>query len=171
MRRRQGLLRRRSRAGRGQALVEFALVAPLFLFVLFGIIDFGRYVYYVQILNNAAREGARYAIVHGSNSLAPAGPAAPATVTVDPNGTTVVSTVKQYATGVIGDSTVLSIVPTWWHYTSDPDPNAALNGGDGDNGRNSLVQVIVTYQFQSVIPVVPIPPIQVKGSATLVINN
>ena len=47
---------------------------PLFFFLLFAIIDFGRYVYYVQILNNAAREGARYAIVHGSDSLAPSGP-------------------------------------------------------------------------------------------------
>ena len=46
----------------------------LFFMLLFAIIDFGRYVYYVQILNNAAREGARYAIVHGSDSLAPTGP-------------------------------------------------------------------------------------------------
>jgi len=168
---RAGHPRRARRRTRGQALVEFSMVAPIFLLILFGIIDFGRYVYYVQILNNAAREGARYAIVHGSRSLAPTGPPAPGTVTTDPNGTTVVSTVKGYATGVIGDSSVLTVVPTWWHYDSQPDPRAALNSGDGDNGRESLVQVIVTYQFHSVIPVVPIPPIQVNGSATLVINN
>lgn len=155
----------------GQALAEFALVAPIFFLLLFGIIDFGRYVYYVQVLNNAAREGARYAIVHGSRSLAPSGPAAPGTVTTDLNGDNVVSVVKQFATGVIGDSSVLSVVPTWWHYDSQPDPSAAVNGGDGDNGRESLVQVIVTYQFRSVIPMVPIPPIQVNGSATLVVNN
>ena len=50
-----------SRRRRGQALVEFSLVAPIFFFLIFGIIDFGRYVYYVQVLNNGAREGARYA--------------------------------------------------------------------------------------------------------------
>src|SRR5262245_63982542 len=88
--------RRRSRA---QALVEFALVSPIFFLLLFGIIDFGRYVYYVQILNNAAREGARYAIVHGGNSLAPSGPAAPGTGTVDPAGTTVATVVKHESAG------------------------------------------------------------------------
>jgi Flp pilus assembly protein TadG len=163
--------RRRRRRDIGQALAEFALVAPIFFLILFGIIDFGRYVYYVQVLNNAAREGARYAIVHGSRSLAPTGPPASGTITSDYDGANVVSTTRGYATGVIGDSTVLAIVPTWWHYGSEPDPAAPLNGGDGDNGRENLVQVIVTYQFRSLIPVVPIPPIEVKGSATLVVNN
>lgn len=49
---------------KGQALVEFALVLPLLLALVCGIIDFG-WIYYNQItLNNAAREGARYAVVH-----------------------------------------------------------------------------------------------------------
>ena len=48
----------------GQSLVEFALVLPILLMLLCGIIDFG-WLYYNQItLNNAAREGARYAVIH-----------------------------------------------------------------------------------------------------------
>ena len=48
----------------GQALVEFALVLPILLMLLCGIIDFG-WVYYNQMaLSNAAREGARYAVIH-----------------------------------------------------------------------------------------------------------
>ena len=48
----------------GQALVEFALVLPLLILILCGIVDFG-WIYYNQItLNNAAREGARYAVIH-----------------------------------------------------------------------------------------------------------
>lgn len=48
----------------GQAIVEFALVLPILLVLLCGIIDFG-WIYYNQItLNNAAREGARYAVIH-----------------------------------------------------------------------------------------------------------
>ena len=159
----------RRRRGRAQALVEFALVAPIFFLLLFGIIDFGRYVYYVQVLNNAAREGTRYAIVHGSNSLAPSGPAAAGSVTVDPSGANIVTVVKSYAVGAIQNPAVLSITPTWWQSTSEPDP--AASAGDGTNGRESLVQVIVTYQFTSAIPLVPLPPIQVKGSSVLVINN
>ena len=134
---------------RGQALVEFVLVAPIFFLIMFAIIDFGRYVYYVQTINNAAREGARYAIVHGSDSLAPTGPPD------DSSGADVKSTVRRYLVGVVGDSSVLTITPSW-------DPN---------NRRESTVTVNVVYQFHSVIPIVPIPPIQINGASTLVINN
>jgi Flp pilus assembly protein TadG len=51
------------RRTRGQALVEFALVLPIFLVILFGIIDLGRYVYTANALGNGAREGARAASV------------------------------------------------------------------------------------------------------------
>lgn len=144
--------RRRSRGhGRGQALVEFAMVAPIFFMMLFAIIDFGRYVYYVQILNNAAREGTRYAIVHGSEGVPHTGPPH------DPSGAAVVNVVRDYAIGVIGinDASVLTITPTWYP----------------DNSRGNAVSVEVTYQFHSVIPVVPIPAIEVEGASTLVINN
>ena len=54
---------------KGQALVEFALVLPVLLMLLCGIIDFG-WLYYNQItLNNAAREGARYAVIHYDPSI------------------------------------------------------------------------------------------------------
>jgi Flp pilus assembly protein TadG len=52
-----------SRAGTGQSLVEFALVFPIFLLLLFGLIDIGRFVYTANALNQAAREGARYGSV------------------------------------------------------------------------------------------------------------
>jgi Flp pilus assembly protein TadG len=49
----------RSERGRGQALVEFALVVPIFLLVLAGILDFGFMLYSRMSVINAAREGAR----------------------------------------------------------------------------------------------------------------
>lgn len=53
---------------RGQALVEFALILPVFLLLLVIAIDFGRLFYtYVQI-NNAAREGAAVAIYAPTNA-------------------------------------------------------------------------------------------------------
>lgn len=49
---------------RGAVAVELAIVLPLLLMLLIGIIEFGR-VFNVQIsLSQAAREGARYAAVH-----------------------------------------------------------------------------------------------------------
>ena len=54
---------RSRRVSRGQALVEFALVFPIFLLLLFGMIDVGRFVYLNNAFNEAAREGARYGSV------------------------------------------------------------------------------------------------------------
>jgi hypothetical protein len=56
---------------RGQALVEFALVFPLLVLLIFAIIVYGLYVFYNEQLANAAREGARFAIVHSVTSQCP----------------------------------------------------------------------------------------------------
>ncbi len=48
---------------RGQSIVEFALILPVFVLLLVGILDLGRAVYAFNTINNAAREGARLAIV------------------------------------------------------------------------------------------------------------
>ena len=54
-----GLLRSRS----GQSLVEFAMVLPLMLVVMFIITEFGRALWIKNELTQAAREGARAAVV------------------------------------------------------------------------------------------------------------
>ncbi|MFN2417743.1 MAG: TadE/TadG family type IV pilus assembly protein [Candidatus Limnocylindria bacterium] len=56
------LFRKRD-ARAGQSMVEFALILPLFILMVFGILDFGRAIYAYSTINNAAREGARWAIV------------------------------------------------------------------------------------------------------------
>ena len=53
---------------RSQALIEFALVSPVLLLLLFGVIDIGRAIFYYDAVNHAAREGARIA-VRASNQL------------------------------------------------------------------------------------------------------
>jgi Flp pilus assembly protein TadG len=57
-----------SRRARAQALVEFALVLPIFLLLVFGIIDAGRLVFTYNTVANAARNAARVAIVNQSTS-------------------------------------------------------------------------------------------------------
>jgi len=47
---------------RSQALVEFAIVAPLLLVLLFGVVDFGRVIYVYVTLNQAVNEGVRAAV-------------------------------------------------------------------------------------------------------------
>jgi Flp pilus assembly protein TadG len=52
----------RRKRQQSQALIEFALISPVLLLLVFGIIDIGRAVFYYDTLNHAAREGARTAI-------------------------------------------------------------------------------------------------------------
>jgi Flp pilus assembly protein TadG len=56
-----------ARCRKGQALVEFALVLPLLLLLILGIVEFGRAWNAKQILTDAAREGARLSVIGNSN--------------------------------------------------------------------------------------------------------
>lgn len=53
----------RARQEAGQTLVEFSLVLPILLILIFGLVDFGRAFYTWLVVTNAAREGARTAAV------------------------------------------------------------------------------------------------------------
>lgn len=146
----------RRRRTRGQALVEFALVAPLFFLVLFAVVEAGRFMLYYEALNNATREGARYAIVNGANSLGcPTGPPAPGSSSCDPTGENVRQRVRTAAFGVLGAGVV--VTPTW----HDP----------ADNGRGSTVTVTATYTYSTLIPLVFLPAITVQAESSLVVNN
>jgi Flp pilus assembly protein TadG len=53
---------------RGAALVEFAIVATVFLSVLFGVVEFGRLFWTHNALRDAARRGVRYATIRKNDS-------------------------------------------------------------------------------------------------------
>ncbi|MEX0793014.1 MAG: TadE family protein [Pirellulaceae bacterium] len=78
-------------------MVEFAIVAPLFFLLIFGMIEYGRMVMVQQVITNASREGARRAVLEGAvtgdvvqavedflNSGAVSANAAEITITPDP---------------------------------------------------------------------------------------
>ncbi|HEX4591086.1 MAG TPA: TadE/TadG family type IV pilus assembly protein [Gemmataceae bacterium] len=107
---------------RGVAVVEFAVVASLLFVLILGIIEFGRAMMVLEMLNNAARNGARIGVLNGSatsdvnsavtNALAGAGFSGVQT-TVQVNGVT-----ADANTAVSGDAvTVMVKVPynnvTW----------------------------------------------------------
>ena len=106
----------------GQTLVEFCICATLLLMLVFGIVDLGRGVYAYNTIAGAAREGVRYAIVHGANSGAPVGPTA--------NDATLTSVVQGFATGL--QTTNLSVFSSW--------PNGIATG--------AVVNVTIAYTFQ-----------------------
>lgn len=83
-----------------QALVEFALVLPIFLLLVTGIFDVARAVWQENTLAYAAREGTRYAIVHGASGVPIVGPCTVCLNPVTNNLGNIVSAVTRNAVGV-----------------------------------------------------------------------
>ncbi|HEV8371399.1 MAG TPA: TadE family protein [Pyrinomonadaceae bacterium] len=54
---------------RGASLLEFAIAATVFLTVLFAIVEFGRALWVHNALSDAARRGARYAVLHKASDI------------------------------------------------------------------------------------------------------
>ena len=79
------------RTGRGQALVEFALVITILFFVLMGVFDLGRGIYAFNVVASAAREGARYGIVKPTDTTGISNRAKANTTALDPSQITVTS--------------------------------------------------------------------------------
>jgi Flp pilus assembly protein TadG len=65
----RGMARSRRHRSRGQTLVEFALVFPIFVVLMAGIADFGFGLYQYMNVINAARIGARFGIISPANAL------------------------------------------------------------------------------------------------------
>jgi len=142
----------RHRSG-AQAMVEFALVAPMFFLLLFGIVEAGRFIFYYETLNHATREGTRYAIVNGANTIGcPTGPPAPGSTPCDTAGDDVRARVRAAA---IGLGSTITVTPTW----------------APDNGRGATVTVQATATYRVLVPLVPLPPITIAAESSLVINN
>ena len=79
---------------RGAELVEFALTFPILLLVCMGIIDFGLLFQRYEVLTNAAREGARVAVLPGYGNA------------------DVTARVTQYLQGTSLNATTVTITPT-----------------------------------------------------------
>jgi hypothetical protein len=155
-------------------MVEFALIAPIFIVLLFSIIEFGRAVYHIQMLNHAAREGARYAIVHGSESMCPSGPmpAGKESDACDPTGANVVAATKNAAIAVLDSSPTDFQVHVRWCDQSGGIGDCPGTIGDGTNARNEAVHVEVAYTFRPFLAgVVPLPTFNLSGGSTLVVNH
>lgn len=167
--------RRQPRTPRGQALVEFALITPVLFLVILGVIEAGRYIFHSELINHAAREGARYAIVHGSRSDCPSGPPPPGqTNPCDPSGANVKAAVREAALDLAGVGELFVFEPVWTSRGSlaNPEPGDASNG---NNGRGEYVTVFVDFTYDPVIrqafDVSILPTITIRAESTLVVNH
>jgi len=63
-------IRRFCKREEGTTMAEFAIIAAVFFMIIFGIIEFGRLLYTHNALTDAARRGARYAVLHSETEIA-----------------------------------------------------------------------------------------------------
>jgi Flp pilus assembly protein TadG len=111
---------------RGGTLVEFSIAATVFLTVMFGVIEFGRVLWTHNALTDAARRGARYAVVHKA-------------IDIDDVKKIVVYGDTSGTTPVVENLTTDNVQVNYSGFT--------LDGG--------TVQVTITdYEFRFVIPIV-----------------
>ena len=134
--------RRKGISKDGSAFVEFVFVAPLFLMLIFGIIEFSRVMLMYHHVGNAAREGSRYAIVHGSTF-----PASNA------NDTDVENYVKSISP--LDPNNV--IVQTVWENPADHAPK-------------TWVKVQVSYDFKFILPILFGSGIPLTSTSRMVIS-
>ena len=138
--------RRRPRS-RGQALTEFALVIPIFLLVLSGILDFGFLLYSRMTVISAAREGAHAAITLVGASTTSTIPGkvistAPASASGLTSANLSVPTPACLVPPVAPSTTWTSC--NWTAYDATTNPTGAQSG--------DFVSVTVNYQYKSFFP-------------------
>jgi hypothetical protein len=161
---------------RGQTLVEFALVIPIFLLILLGLFDVGRYVNMTSVLSQAARDGARVAAVEAGwiGSADPGcgsagGPVCPPTVT---GATSLLADVTAAVNRMV---TPFGPVPSTQVYIScdatTPPTGAWTTQSCNSTSNGSVVSVRVVLTFNPITPGASgITTITTSGAATMVQN-
>lgn len=116
----------------GQNLVEFSLVAVMFIIVLLGVVEMGRMVLVYNALANAAKAGARYAIVHGADRTGSGydGPSLPG------SSGQVVTVTKDYAAAGLLDSDNVTV---------------SVDYPDGNANPGSRVTVSANYTYDPLV--------------------
>ncbi len=133
---------------RGQSLVEFALVLPMFAILLFGIIDFGRFVFTANSMNNGAREAARFASVANR----------PAECASLSRGACATAIAQSHAWGVPGSSVTVTV--TCERYSAG---GTKSNPGIANCRTDDLLLVKTQTEFTLVTPLIA----QLLGDQTI----
>jgi len=145
-----------------QALIEFALVSPVLLLLIFGIIDIGRAVFYYDTISHAAGEGARTAVRassapptngHGLRTVSTQRTRAPASAPRPPRSVTGANPPAN----------------TGWVYTTDPNPPAPLDTKPPMNAPGSECPAAASGSCSAVNPATGNVSIQVTIRFNLVL--
>lgn len=129
--------RRRHKREGGQALVEFMFTIVFIFLVIVAFLELIMMMYTYNVLADSAKEGVRYAIVHGTGSTLCSGPgttvSVPPITCPDASGTNVVSAVTGYAKYSLHDTSAMTVTPTYM---------------DASSAAPNRVRVTVSYPYQ-----------------------
>ena len=144
----QALVRRRTRRftlanpkrERGTTSLELSLLLPVFLMTTLGVVDFSRGVWAKGTIMNAVREGTRYASVRSERSGNPALSEA------------IADRVRSQAVGL--DPEAVDVTTTWLP----------------TNNPGSIVRVVVSYEFEPIVPLPGIDTIELTSSSEMIVS-
>jgi Flp pilus assembly protein TadG len=141
----------------GQSLLEFALLAPLLLGMVFSVIEIGRYWGARQGITNAAREGARV-------MLLPYGTGAKFGSQGDVNQAALVAT-RQFLNmaGLADEAPTAEITPIWYDAQAR---RTQIDFGARELARGDQAGVRITYQFET-----PLKLLLVGGDGIMTIRQ
>jgi Flp pilus assembly protein TadG len=172
------------RRGTGQALVEFAMVIPLFLIVVFGVLDLGRGIWAMDTAAHAASEATRFAIVHGGsvNTSCHVGTPAPPPIFISPtaacpNPSPSKQMIYDLATSsALASGGAVTVTACYANPSSLVVANRTCVGDtdspDGNNTRGMSVTVRVTIHVAIVTgTLLGVNDFNVSSTATMVVNN
>ena len=132
------------------------------LTVLFGIMDFSRFLYTYHFVSEVAREGTRYAVVRGS-TFGSTACASPSTFACNATAANVQSYVQSLAPPGVASGSLT--VTTTWPGTAPTGAATACTTTNGNNSPGCLVQVVVSYPFKFMFPFMP------KSSSTWTVSS
>ncbi len=134
---------KREGSNRGVAAVEFALILPIFLLLLMGIVEFGRYFFVQHTLQFATREGVRLALVGKTLD--------------DPLGNpmsrvdSIVAMIQNYASIALNPANLsISIFPVQPNYSDPTGWKGTLNAGNSGD----YMRVRTQYTFAFITPLI-----------------
>jgi hypothetical protein len=117
--------------------VEFVLTALFLILFIIGIVELLFFIYTYNVLADSAKEGVRYAIVHGTGNTTCSGPGSstsvPPITCSDASASNVITAVTNYAGVSMHSTAAMTITPTY---------------PDSSSKAPSRVRVVVTYNYQ-----------------------
>ena len=133
-------------------MIEFALSVWTLFLLTFLIFEFCMAIYTYSVLGNAAREGVRYAITHGTNNASCSGPSLGCG---DSTGNNITSVVRGYAAISFHDIRGMTVTPSW---------------PDGSSTPSSRIVVKITYPYVAYLslPGFNSPTMQVTAEGRIV---